>query len=135
MFYTKKIHRSLVALFMSAVLVFNFVSVNFYEIQEHFVTHSEIECNEENEADACHRYTIHHEKSEGCDGSHQHINSKHEECFSCKYTKERQSDIFYDDLPLVWTASDNVISDTNIRAVFSSAIFLTFLRGPPPVIS
>lgn len=122
---------SLASVVLSFVIIFNLVSGSFHELQEH--SHSEEEiCSPEFEKDACHRYLIHHEESTSCNKEHKHINEKTEDCFVCKYYKERQNDLNNTSEQLLYVIVERSVNYTESRSPINSlSIFYTYLRGPP----
>lgn len=122
---------SLLSVVLSFVIIFNLVSGSFHEWQEHKHADEEI-CNPEFEKDACHRYLIHHEESTSCNKEHKHINEKTEDCFVCKYYKERQSDLNITNDQLLYVAVERSVNyNESPSHIKSSSIFNTYLRGPP----
>jgi hypothetical protein len=122
---------SLLSVVLNFVIIFNLVSGSFHELQEHKHSDEEI-CSPEFEKDACHRYLIHHEESTSCNKEHKHINEKTEDCFGCKYYKERQNDLNITNYQLLYVAVERSVIYTEPQCpVNSLSIFYTYLRGPP----
>lgn len=123
------------ALLLCGVLTFNLFSGNLHEIKEHITAHVQNNCSEENEKDACHRFTVHHQKSEACNGAHQHISVKQKECFSCKYAKDRLEKIVPSQLVSSVSFIGTLCFSSSSQAEFLSYTGYIFLRGPPSFIS
>ena len=122
-----------ITVMVNVCIVWNlsFGALHFYSPEHHhFISEP---CSADKENDACHRFLVHHEKSNSCDGSHDHFNSKPEECFSCKYLKHRCDVINAEtDSPVIYSNfSINYyriyLNDDNQKHLGS------YLRGPPAV--
>jgi hypothetical protein len=122
---------TLLSVVLNFVIIFNLVSGSFHELQEHKHADEEI-CSPEFEKDACHRYLIHHEESTSCNKEHKHINEKTEDCFVCKYHKERQNDLNNTSEQLLYLIVERSVNYTvSTSNVNSLSVFYTYLRGPP----
>lgn len=118
-------------LLLNLVLVLNLSLNCFHDLEFH--NHSEEQiCNDEFEKDACHRYLVHHEESASCNKTHKHLASKTEDCFVCKYFKERTNELCEPNKVLsLFISAFNVqfsFSEPNLKSNF---LHLSFVRGPP----
>lgn len=115
---------------LSFVIVFN-LSFNAFHIQTEEHHHAEQTCSPDEENDACHRYLIHHEKSNSCNGEHEHFTQKSDECFTCQYYKQRSEISYFENYSIIRLAEHTVnyqsISFKNKIQNYSSY----YLRGPP----
>jgi hypothetical protein len=130
----KKFHiRFLFALILSAVFLFNITHELLHSVLEHG-TETHTTCHIEDEADDCHRFIVHHIKSEQCDGDHDHFSEAGEKCFKCEFFKEKQKYGVTDAARFGEFVNQNsyVIGVPASKAVID--LFSRFLRGPPPVI-
>lgn len=133
--FSSRNHKGLFTRFFSALLgliiLFNLgINASHYDCEDH--KHNQEEsCSFANEFDACHRYIFHHEKSSSCDGSHKHFGTKSDECFACKYYKQR-SDFtcfeHYSLAPLSVYKIQFVSTSFEDNSQDQSAYYL---RGPP----
>jgi hypothetical protein len=134
MFYNKKLYRSLhpaLSIVLIAAVIFNFLSNNSHQCSEHSTVSSEMSCNEDNELDACHRYLIHHEKSEACNGSHEHLNSSHDDCFVCKYVKERHHEPVTYENGVSLLVNENIEFAITQQRLSDNSVYFSEPRGPP----
>lgn len=122
--------RVLAANLLCLAIVFNLSSTAFHTQLHH---HSnETVCSAELDNDACHLFEVHNIKSENCDGSHDHIDSKEEDCFACKYFTQRSTD-FIQSNNLLKTIHQNYSLAFPITkaCVYFNYSLTNYLRGPP----
>lgn len=112
------------------VIVFN-LSFNAFHIHTEEHHHTEQACSPDEENDACHRYLIHNEKSNSCNGEHEHFTQKSDECFACQYYKQRNDISHFENYSVILlsehTLNYQTISFKNKIQNYSSY----YLRGPP----
>lgn len=118
-------------LVLNLVIILNLSLNSFHDLEFH--QHSEEQvCSDEFEKDACHRFLVHHEENASCDKTHKHVTSKAEECFFCKYFKERANEACESNNFLsLFTSAFEVqfaFSDPNLKSDF---LLFSFVRGPP----
>jgi hypothetical protein len=116
---------------LSLVLVFN-LSFNAFHIHTDEHHHSVTEkCSPDEENDACHRFLIHHEESAGCNGGHEHISNKPEDCFACHYFKNQELFLIPDQVCVF--ISNTIFGDRISKVSRSQSLFseIVLLRGPP----
>ena len=126
----KALFCSIISALLSFIIVFN-LSFNAFHIQTEEHHHAEQTCSPDEENDACHRYLIHHEKSNSCNGEHEHFGAKTEDCFTCKYYKQRSDFSHFENY--------SSIQVTELKVNYPSIYFLNkiqnytsyYLRGPP----
>ena len=123
---------SSVSALLGFVIVFN-LSFNAFHLQTEEHHHAEQNCSVDEEFDACHRFLIHHEKSAGCDGTHQHITKKADSCFACNFFKNQQETT--EPTNGLYFSQNNIINHFFNREsrIESSSLIYTFLRGPPSI--
>jgi hypothetical protein len=115
---------------LSAVFTLNISHELFHSIFEHDAE-SHATCTVEDEENDCHRYLVHHIKSEQCDGDHDHFAEAGEKCFKCEFFKEKQKYSLTDEThfaEFIPQRSD-IVSVPAAKA--NSNLFSQFLRGPP----
>jgi hypothetical protein len=127
---TYSVQHTIAAYFLCFVLAFNLFGNNLHQCEAHPLN-TETACTEETEKDACHRFIIHHEKSDACDGHHKHLSAKHDDCFACKYFKERQSSPVGETSRLAYSYVANVECPIIQDQVSAGSPELIYLRGPP----
>lgn len=128
---TKAFFSRLFSTLLGLIILFNLgLSATHLNCEEH--SHSEEQsCSLASEFDPCHRYIVHHEKSSSCDGSHKHFASKVDECFVCKYYKQRSDFTYFENFSF---ASIPEYKIHYVSASFedkSSNHSFYYLRGPP----
>lgn len=123
---------SILSALLGVVIVFN-LSFNAFHIQTEEHHHSEKNCSVDEEFDACHRFLIHHEKSAGCDGSHQHLTNKADDCFACNFFKNQQQSIETDPEVCFLSQSKDHLYSNKESGSGSTDIIYAFLRGPPAI--
>jgi hypothetical protein len=134
MFYNQKTYGSFystLALLLTAVLLFNVFGSNLHECSKHSNVNAEVSCNDENELDACHRFLIHHEKSQACNGSHEHLNASHDECFVCKYVKERQNEAIPAESGMFAFVQTDITFNSSFSYLSELSVSAFQPRGPP----
>lgn len=121
---------STVSSLLSVIIVFN-LGFNVFHIRSEEHHHSEQTCSADEEFNACHRYLIHHEKSTGCDGEHEHFTKKTDYCFVCKYYKQRNEFSHFESYSAFYLPDHQInyrsVSFKNKIQNYSSY----YLRGPP----
>lgn len=123
---------SIVSALLSFVIVFN-LSFNAFHIQTEEHHHAEQTCSPDEENDACHRYLIHHEKSNSCHGEHQHFTTKSDDCFACNYFKNQQPYFEVEEGTRSTKSFSHLtysLKQIHFKTSFSFAIFS---RGPPTI--
>jgi hypothetical protein len=122
---------SAISALLGLVIVFN-LSFNAFHIKTEEHHHaSEQTCSPNEEIDACHRFLIHNEKSAGCNGGHEHLGTKADDCFSCKYYKQRNDFSHFE--------NHSSIQLAEFKVSYTTICFLNkiqnypsyYLRGPP----
>ncbi|MCE3225495.1 MAG: hypothetical protein K0S32_46 [Bacteroidetes bacterium] len=117
---------------LCAVFVVNATHELFHTLNEH-TSELHTGCDAEDEADDCHRYIVHHIKSEHCDGDHDHFSKTEEKCFKCEFFKEQQS-YFFEEKSCSSEPASNINDIINVeRDHVNNNQFCTYLRGPPVV--
>lgn len=118
-------------LLLNLAIVFNFSINSFHEIEFHQHSSEQI-CNNEIEKDACHRYLVHHEESSACNKTHKHLSEKNDDCFVCKFFKERNNATppSHEAISFVIYAYETQFPLTGID-FNTQSLSLSFLRGPP----
>lgn len=113
------------------VITFNLVFNAFHIQTEAHHDATEQKCLPDDENDTCHRFLIHNEESSACNGTHQHITKKIEECFVCKHFKNHQPFV-KTNLVINFITHNTikyyVLKETKLKFPYSSFVFL---RGPP----
>ncbi len=118
-------------LLFNLVIVFNLSINSLHDLGSHQHSSEEV-CNQEFEKDACHRYLVHHEESTNCNKTHKHFSEKTEDCFVCKYFKQRQTDSFYDhSIDSFYSVFVNSEYHHYSFIFTSQNIDCLYLRGPP----
>ncbi len=124
---------SILSVLLGVVIVFN-LSFNAFHIHSEEHHHSsEQTCSDAEESDACHRFLIHNEKSAGCDGSHQHLTNKADDCFACNFFKNQQQSIETDPEVCFLSQSKDRLYSNKESGSGSTDIIYAFLRGPPAI--
>ncbi|MGZ3884917.1 MAG: hypothetical protein ACXVP0_13870 [Bacteroidia bacterium] len=123
--------QAAVQLLLACVIIVNLGAADIHELTGHLQVHEQA-CGGENEQDACHRYVYHHEQSQACNGSHEHITASVKECFSCTYFKERRHDAFFhrEQSQQYCCATSVSYADKTLSIPFSNPQYAC-LRGPP----
>lgn len=118
-------------LLLNLVIILNLSVNSFHDLEFH--DHSEEQvCNDEFEKDACHRYLVHHEESASCNKTHKHITSKAEDCFVCKYFKDRQvASVHSGYLETFITTYTNFEFQNYTSSFITQKVDCSYLRGPP----
>ena len=126
--------RILMANLLCLGIVFNITSTAFHA-QLHHHHETETLCSVELDNDACHLFEVNNIKSENCDGSHDHIKSKSEDCFACKYFSYRSLDFIQNNSDTKITIQDKEASYQTLNdCVYFNYSFTNYLRGPPSFI-
>lgn len=130
--YRVKGFYAVIGIALNFVILFNLFAGSFHDINENHHHQNEQTCTPEFEKDACHRYLVHHEESAACNKEHKHLSSKSEECFVCKFYKERHNNSGFSKSSFTFCnhASEICYSDFSVTESTSS-YFYNYLRGPP----
>ncbi len=122
--------RVLTANLLCIGIVFNLCSTVFHN--QHHYHSNETLCSVAQENDACHLFEVHKIKSKNCDGSHDHIKLKVEDCFTCKYFGQRFIDFIQSNNPQKTVHQIHYIAFPirNSYVCFNYSL-TNYLRGPP----
>ncbi|MBP7809110.1 MAG: hypothetical protein KA163_07450 [Bacteroidia bacterium] len=123
---------SIVSALLCFIIVFN-LSFNAFHIQTEKHHHAEQNCSPDEENDACHRYLIHHEKSNSCNGEHEHFTQKSDECFACNYFKNQQPYFEVEKVTLASKPFSSFTYSSKQVTLKKSFSFTIFSRGPPTI--
>ena|ERR1700741_3469591 len=134
--YQLNLFRSITGLFLAFAIIFSLFFSGFHITASHHHHETESVCSSEFEKDACHRFLVHHEESASCNKTHKHISEKQEECFTCKFFKERHSGSSAEDHSIVLffhSASFHFpVQEVNEQSTYFNCVYL---RGPPAMIA
>ena len=119
------------SLLLNFVIILNLSLNSFHELEFHDHSTEQV-CNVEFEKDACHRYLVHHEESASCNKTHKHITSKSEDCFVCKYFKDKHPESVHSAYIQSFLTTCTNFEFQNYQGSFiSQSILCSYLRGPP----
>lgn len=126
----KTLYSKLLPVLLCFIILSNLsFSVFHIESEEHL--HINHNCAPNEEVNACHRFLTHNEKSAECNGEHEHVTNKTDDCFICKYHKQRNEFFVFQECSLVhlrdYQLSYKSIVFTNKIQNYTSL----YLRGPP----
>jgi len=120
-----------IVLLLNLAILLNLALNSFHDLLEHQHSFEQV-CNEEFEKDACHRYLVHHEKSSSCNKTHKHLTEKTDDCFVCKYFKQRTNEGYVTDHTFSFFLSYHEVQfsfpELNLKSDFFA---LSCVRGPP----